>query len=150
MVDAHRPDFRPQGYSVGAWGGGFMPKPEWWGRRTFLCEDGLSSASRVPCRLRTSEALADIESRLDIRWTVWGLLDGSGSRGTILFTPNVPSAAIWLLAYRDEAIFLSPVEMRMAMLIDTVAGHRARLARLRGDKRDDALFILRDAIGDQS
>lgn len=102
MVDLENPDFKPKdGYTVGVHGGGEVDPPAWWGKRTFLCEEGLSTTAPFPCKLVRSEALAQFEQASpDTRWTMWTV---HASQGTVLFYDR-RAKAFGLLDY-DETTF---------------------------------------------
>ena len=144
MVDLARPDFRAEGYSVGGYGGGFARKPAWWGTRTFRCEDGLSSFSPMPCRLRLAPALAVAERQWGAQWTVWSIL--GRERGSVLFaTPG--SEFYGLLAYEREDVFETFESLHAHTTWWTLEGLRDRLgARLKPDEWDRALGVVDAAI----
>lgn len=151
IVDLERPDRKCEGYTVGGWGGGFAPEPRWWKNRSFVCEQGLSSFSPMPCRLRLSPMFAGLrqaQSIAPIDWSVWSTL--GANRGSILFKVD-GSQGFCVLLYEDDKPFTEPSALVTLLRIGTLAQIRTSVReRLAEGEWDDLLGVLNDALGSVS
>lgn len=139
MVDVKDPTFQPDTYMIGSWGGGTMPAPEWWGQRTFKCEEGLSTSAPNPCVLVRSDAIAQYEQASGSRWTMWH--SPSDDSGTVLFwTPRTKRFS--LLTYEDLSVFTTASRISQDLHHGSLVELEALLRRRRGNMWDDVLGEL--------
>lgn len=129
-VDLHYPWVTPvAGYAVGSWGSGVTEAPDWYGKVSFSCKDGLSCLGPQPCAVLGSQALKDLED-VGPKWTMWDAHGARWEKGTSLWYYAEMPHLVGVLTYQDLSVLGSADSIRNAIRWGSVGLAVERLSRV--------------------